>query len=427
MLWVFAAAAILAIGLYEQMPRAAFEAQRDKEQLLIDHGLQYKRGVQLYVRKYGRYPAKIEDLDNTQNIRFLRKHYLDPMTGKDEWRLLHIGPNGKLIDSKIKKDDPNADQWHQGSVTEFKSASSSDDDSGNANASLATRKRPSDDKGTTVAVGGDPTQLASASSTPGGSPGTNPADPNAPKPGQPGFSGPQLPGQPTQNPAANSGNQSSVSGNGGYGAVSGNGGYPVALNPQTGQPVQQGQPGQPYNTAPGSNQPNNGNFGQQGTQTSAASMINGLLTQPRPGGAPPGVGGPGIGGTVMGGLAGVASNFKGRGIKTYNDQTDYPKWEFYYDLAADQVKAVQSQMNAAGVGTPGQQPFGQQTGAGQSSFGQSSTFSQPSSFGQSSSFGQQPAQQQPAPQQPPPAPRLSNALYRNRSSAITASSGYPAP
>jgi len=31
---------------------------------------QYRRGIQLCVRKMGRYPAKMEDLDNTQSIRF---------------------------------------------------------------------------------------------------------------------------------------------------------------------------------------------------------------------------------------------------------------------------------------------------------------------------------------------------------------------
>ena len=101
-LLVFAMASMVALTLYQQLPRAAFEAQREKEQLLINHGEQYKRGVQLYVRKMGRYPANLSDLDNTQNIRFLRKHYFDPMTGKEEWRLLHMGPNGKLIDSKIE-------------------------------------------------------------------------------------------------------------------------------------------------------------------------------------------------------------------------------------------------------------------------------------------------------------------------------------
>jgi len=151
LLLVFALAAILAIGLYQQLPRAAFEAQREKEALLIDHGEQYKRAVQLYVRKLGRYPAKMEDLDNTQNIRFLRKHYIDPMTGKDEWRLLHMGPAGKLIDSKIETAENSQDQWHQGSITEFKSPASTD--AGGPEAiNLAARKRPSDDVQLAIAL-----------------------------------------------------------------------------------------------------------------------------------------------------------------------------------------------------------------------------------------------------------------------------------
>ena len=29
--------------------------------------------------------------------------YLDPMTGKDEWRFIHVGPNGEFTDSKVVK------------------------------------------------------------------------------------------------------------------------------------------------------------------------------------------------------------------------------------------------------------------------------------------------------------------------------------
>src|SRR5947209_18361847 len=87
LLLVYAMAATVAIMLYMQLPRVAFEAQRDKEQLLVDRGEQYSRAIQLYVRKFNRFPPDMAALENTQNIRFLRRQYIDPLTGKNEWRL----------------------------------------------------------------------------------------------------------------------------------------------------------------------------------------------------------------------------------------------------------------------------------------------------------------------------------------------------
>ena len=60
LLLIFAMAAALALMLYVAMPRVAFEAQRDKEQLLIERGEQYQRAIQLYFRKFKQYPASIE-------------------------------------------------------------------------------------------------------------------------------------------------------------------------------------------------------------------------------------------------------------------------------------------------------------------------------------------------------------------------------
>ena len=94
MLLLFVMAAAVAITLYMEMPRVAFEAQRDKEQLLIERGEQYSRAIALYVRKWKKYPATIEELESTNQIRFLRRRYIDPMTGKSEWRLVHIGAGG---------------------------------------------------------------------------------------------------------------------------------------------------------------------------------------------------------------------------------------------------------------------------------------------------------------------------------------------
>ena len=102
LLIVFVLAAIVAIMLYKEMPIVVFEAQRQKEQLLIDRGNEYAHAVKLYVRTIKQYPPNMEALENTNRMRFLRNRYVDPMTGKDDWRLLHAGPNGIIIDSKVK-------------------------------------------------------------------------------------------------------------------------------------------------------------------------------------------------------------------------------------------------------------------------------------------------------------------------------------
>jgi uncharacterized membrane protein YgcG len=108
LLLVFLMAAILAISLYKEIPRVAFETQRQKELLLIERGEQYKRAIQLFYRDQKRMPNRLEDLENTNNKHYLRKRYVDPMTGKDEWRVIKM-VNGVLVDSKVQN-AKNADQ-----------------------------------------------------------------------------------------------------------------------------------------------------------------------------------------------------------------------------------------------------------------------------------------------------------------------------
>jgi hypothetical protein len=83
------------------MPVYVFEARRQKEQLLIDRGNEYKHAVRLFVRRFGIYPASLDALQGTNNMRFLRHRFVDPFTQKDDWRLLHVGPAGKLVDSRV--------------------------------------------------------------------------------------------------------------------------------------------------------------------------------------------------------------------------------------------------------------------------------------------------------------------------------------
>ena len=103
MLLVFLMAASIAITLYMQLPRAAFEAQRAKEEMLQERGEQYVRAIQLYVAKWRSYPPSMDSLEKANGQRYLRRRYKDPMTGKDEWRLIHVNAAGQLVDSLIKK------------------------------------------------------------------------------------------------------------------------------------------------------------------------------------------------------------------------------------------------------------------------------------------------------------------------------------
>ena len=80
---------LLAIASLGWIQRVDFQVKRDREEELIHRGVQYSRAIRRYVKKFGRYPAKIEDLQSTNNIRFLRKRYKDPITGKD-FKLLHM-------------------------------------------------------------------------------------------------------------------------------------------------------------------------------------------------------------------------------------------------------------------------------------------------------------------------------------------------
>lgn len=74
---------LLVIGALAVLPEMTFEAKRDREEEMVHRGVQYSRAIQHYYKKFGTYPATLDALENTQNLRFLRKRYKDPITGKD--------------------------------------------------------------------------------------------------------------------------------------------------------------------------------------------------------------------------------------------------------------------------------------------------------------------------------------------------------
>ncbi len=409
LLLVFLMASIVAIMLYMELPRVAMQSQRDKEETLIDRGEQYKRAIQLFVNKTKRYPPEIKDLESFQNQRFLRQRYADPMTGKDEWRLIHI-QGTMLTDSKLTK--PNGPggkdevKTPNGFVGEQVGLGGSQDPSqGGGAANPRDRRRTSEGANSTMPgqgpAGGDP--LGGQNPLPGqgpdggpqpfpgtsstGQPGQPGFPPGANIPGQPGYPGrpayPGMPGMPggrssgTANQPGNPSNPSNTSVGGGGGFVGGGGsfvgggspganpGYPGQTGTGQSGPAGNSGGGSPYPPQPGPNGMPQG-FPQPNTTTgqgnAAADMIRNILTTPRPGGMPQG--NPG-GQTFGGGIAGVASTAEGEGVKVYNERTLYQEWEFIYDPAKQKRYP---NPNATGLGgTPagnmGSPQPAQQTGA----------------------------------------------------------------
>ncbi len=76
-------ASLLVIAAAAVAPRIALEIRRDQEAELIHRGAQYRRAIRRFAKQTGRYPVTLQDLDDTNGVRFLRRHYKDPITGKD--------------------------------------------------------------------------------------------------------------------------------------------------------------------------------------------------------------------------------------------------------------------------------------------------------------------------------------------------------
>ena len=64
------------------------QMKRDQEEELVHRGVEYERAIRKYYRKFGSYPATVEMLEDSNHMRFLRKRYKDPVTGKD-FKVLH--------------------------------------------------------------------------------------------------------------------------------------------------------------------------------------------------------------------------------------------------------------------------------------------------------------------------------------------------
>src|ERR1700693_4787058 len=94
MITLMLALAMIMIALLNVLPEMKQQIRRDREEELRHRGTAYMRAIQHFYKKFGRYPMRVEELENTNNLRFIRKRYKDPVNrdaaGKEkEFKLLH--------------------------------------------------------------------------------------------------------------------------------------------------------------------------------------------------------------------------------------------------------------------------------------------------------------------------------------------------
>lgn len=91
LLAVIVMVALVLLTLAVAAPIVAKELRRDKEVESEHRAEQYTRAIRLYYRRFHSYPPSLDALKQSNNIRFLRQVYPDPLTGKADWRLIHVG------------------------------------------------------------------------------------------------------------------------------------------------------------------------------------------------------------------------------------------------------------------------------------------------------------------------------------------------
>jgi type II secretory pathway pseudopilin PulG len=313
---------LMMVAMSVELPRIAQQVQRQKEEELVNRGMDYARAVKRFYHKSNTYPSSIEQLKDTNHIRFLRKEYKDPITGESEWKLVHMN------EAEIKIPQGTGVQGLQGS-----------------NPGLAGGNNP----------GGQPAGTA----------GLNPSSAGAA--GGTGFSG----------------GGTGLSG-GGTGLSGGSTGLSGGSSGLSGGGT--GLSGEGTGLSGGSTGLSGGSTGLSGGSTGLSGSSTGLSggTQTAPGqgsgSAPTGgvapQGGSGAlqtsniglgnsGPSQIGGgqIIGFASTSKKTSIKEFNDKNEYDQWYFVYDPRLEQTGP--NQMGSATAGLIIAAPRGGAAGAAQ--------------------------------------------------------------
>ena len=299
---------LILIALAVAAPKMAESIRRDKEIETVHRGMQYARAIQVYFNKYGRYPSTIDQLMKTDNQRFLRKRYLDPMTGKDDWRIIHYGEatpqNIGLFGQTVQ----------QNGITPTGAS-------------------------TTTGTGASSSSPFGGSSSPFGASGSSPSS-----------------GSPTL------GSSGSGFGSSGSSFGSGSSTSPFSSSGSSSSPFSNSGSTSPIG---GTDSTTGSSFGSSsgigGTSPTGAGGTNNLNTPQTTGGSSSAFGSPGV---SVGGapIVGVGLLSKKSSIKIYKKQDHYNKWEFVFDPNQNAANAIASTGATTGTGVNGTNGTGTGTG-----------------------------------------------------------------
>ncbi len=88
--------AVMAIAMGAAVQTVAFQAQREKEAELVFRGEQYVEAIRIFKTRFGRYPVTLKEMWESKP-RVMRKRWKDPMTGSEEWGIVHLGEDGQQV------------------------------------------------------------------------------------------------------------------------------------------------------------------------------------------------------------------------------------------------------------------------------------------------------------------------------------------
>jgi type II secretory pathway pseudopilin PulG len=95
--------ALLVIAAAAAAPDIAFEIKRDREEELVHRGVEYSRAIQRFAKANARYPLRIEELQSSGGMKYIRKLYKDPITGGD-FRLLYMSDVRVATNTRVAGD-----------------------------------------------------------------------------------------------------------------------------------------------------------------------------------------------------------------------------------------------------------------------------------------------------------------------------------